>query len=282
MNETRLFRAQNLSHHHPPYWHAIQWDLARRPCRCFLPCVSHTWKGTKGHGHPTRLFSVVSRRLRPLYRIHYSASGLTMSIAITVHLFNAGRDALIIKAPVILMAVIIEYAFMKPDIKKTATLGGPVPIHLQRKRKSRGQNLHFSVVIYHVNRDCTLHGINRAELRHLEEKDIWGRLEDQEIKESGKERTMGFWALWEVANLARSSSASSSNMSVLYYEPRTGKLSTVIKCHRKAVIGLHPQTFGSEFAEAKRVGFASSDGPVVEMSELMACGHYLPATCLPD
>ncbi len=282
MNETRLFRAQNLSHHHPPYWHAIQWDLARRPCRCFLPYVSHTWKGTKGHGHPTRLFSVVSRRLRPLYRIHYSTSVLTMSIAITVHLFNAGRDALIIKAPVILMAVIIEYAFMKPDIKKTATLGGPVPIHLQRKRKSRGQNLYFSVVIYHVNRDCTLQGINRAELRHLEEKDIRGRLEDQEIKESGKERTMGFWALWEVANLARSSGASASNMSLLYYELHTGKLSTVIKCHRKAVIGLHPQAFGSEFAEAKRVGFASSDGPVVEMSELMACSHYLPATCLPD
>ncbi len=205
-----------------------------------------------------------------------------MSIAITVHLFNAGRDALIIKAPVILMAVIIEYAFTKPVIKKTATLGGPVPIHLQRKRKSRGQNLHFSVVIYHVNRDCTLQGINRAELRLLEKKDIQGRLEDQEIKESGKKRTMGFWALWEVANLAWSSGASASNMSLLYYEPRTGKLSTVIKCHRKAVIGLHPQAYGSEFAEAKRVGFASSDGPVVEMSELMACSHYLLATCLPN
>lgn len=85
-----------------------------------------------------------------------------------------------------------------------------------------------------------------------------------------------------MANLARSSGASASNMSLLYYELRTGKLSTVIKCHRKAVIGLHPQAFGSEIAEAKHVGFASSDGPVVEMSELMACGYYLPATCLPD
>lgn len=124
-----------------------------------------------------------------------------MSIAITVHLFNVGRDALIIKAPVILMAVIIEYAFMKPDIKKTATLGGPDPIHLQRKRKSRGQNLHFSVVIYHVNRDCTLYRINRAELRHLEEKDIRGQLEDQEIKESGKKELWDFepferWPIW--------------------------------------------------------------------------------------
>lgn len=163
-----------ISHHHPPYWHAIQWDFERRPCRCFLPCVSHTWKGTKGHGHITRLFSVVSLRLRPLYRIYYSASRLTMSIAITVHLFNVGRDALIIKAPVILMAVITEYAFMKPDIKKTATSGGPVPIHLPKKRKSRGQNLHFSDVIYRVNWDCTVHGINRGWIEAPREKGYMG------------------------------------------------------------------------------------------------------------
>lgn len=191
MNETRLSLALNLTRRlqkHPTYWHAIQWDLTRRPCRCFVPPVSHTWKGTKGHGHSTRLFTTMSSRLRPLYRIHYSANMLTMSIAITVHLFNVGRDALIIKAPVTLMAVIIEYAVMKPDRRKASqtltTLGSAVPTHLWETERVGVRTLTFELSFIEsvetVHYTGFLIGVNWSTL--------WKRIhrKDKQMKESRK------------------------------------------------------------------------------------------------
>lgn len=130
-----------------------------RTCRCLLPPNSHTWKGTKGHGYPTRLLSDTTHWSGPLYRIPCPTGSLTIRITITVHLFNHGRDTLAIKAPVTLMAVIIKHLY-ETRKKDTASLPlfGSAQIHLFKSlnyiilyyRKWS----HFSSVIIQLNRNC--------------------------------------------------------------------------------------------------------------------------------
>lgn len=135
-----------------------------RTCRCFLPPNSHTWKGTKGHGHPTRLFSGTTRWPGPLYRIPCPTGSLTMRITITAHLFNPGWDALAIKAPVTLMAVII-----KTPLWNTASLPlfGSAQILLLKSSWSHRNWSHFSSAIMQLYRTCITLQIRYQLLQYL-------------------------------------------------------------------------------------------------------------------